>query len=439
MPRGRRLSNISKSSIARPTSRGDKYFLRALSAKLGGPLTSDWRATVRGTLLYEVVLFVENDEWFGDCTCPVGVDCKHCCATMLGILALGTVPAVGAGVDDPGDVRGKGLEKSPKAVAKGKPTTFRALAEEKLGRNLRPGEIGAARAIQDLFAEYKHATRVAESLLDPITGNRSRWGWDMWEIWPTAPRNVWEAWLYLAYCLRQKQQQPLPFLQEITDPAEVNTLVAGWERRLRMQRWRSALEQHAQLPDDGPVEWDFRLRLQRDAVQLEARTSSETEFAALKKSRFDQLSREAQDGRLQMVEAARPIWQAFQADWSYTVKRPYVHDSVQRLLNRILRAPELRDRVVNPTGDPFHFAPRPLRWRIDLAKSDDDDYCLALETEDGAAPPPLLVAVNGRPSLYVTSGYDSGRTTTPWFERGSGDAKPNPSPRVGNKWGRGAL
>jgi uncharacterized Zn finger protein len=69
--------------------RGDKYFLRGAVGEITrDDSTSEWTATVRGTQLYEVVLSLEQDEWFGDCTCPVGVDCKHCCATMLGILAL---------------------------------------------------------------------------------------------------------------------------------------------------------------------------------------------------------------------------------------------------------------------------------------------------------------------------------------------------------------
>ena len=385
--------------------RGDRYFLHgAVGAITLDDSTGEWRATVRGTRSYEVVLSLEEDEWLGECTCPVSIDCKHCCATMLNILALETAPADTAASGDPGGAGGKKRAKSPKRAAPEKPSeTFREIAEAKLGRKLRPGEAGAARAIQHLFAQYKHSARVAESLLDPLTGNRSRWGWDMWEIWPTAPRNIWEAWLYLAHCLRQKERQPLPFLQEITSPIEVEALVAGWQRLLRMKQWRSALDQHAQLPDDAPVEWDFRLRLQRDAVHLEARAFGDTEFAALKKSRFDQLLLEAQNGRLQMVEAARPIWQAFQADWANTVKRPYAHDSVPRLLNRVLRTQELRDRVVNPAGDPFHFAPNPLRWRVDPAESEEGDYRLALETAEGAPPPPLLVAVNGRPSLYVTA------------------------------------
>ena len=44
-----------------------------------------YSATVRGSLDYEVTLFFSEGEWDGECTCPVGYECKHIYATMLAL------------------------------------------------------------------------------------------------------------------------------------------------------------------------------------------------------------------------------------------------------------------------------------------------------------------------------------------------------------------
>ena len=42
-----------------------------------------YSATVRGSMDYEVTLFYGSGEWDGECTCPVGYECKHAYAALL--------------------------------------------------------------------------------------------------------------------------------------------------------------------------------------------------------------------------------------------------------------------------------------------------------------------------------------------------------------------
>ncbi|PYT97828.1 MAG: hypothetical protein DMG38_18160, partial [Acidobacteria bacterium] len=65
------------------------------SSSLGSVLELDcvepdhlYFASVRGERVYEVQLEFANGKWEADCSCPVGVRCKHIAAAMLALEEL---------------------------------------------------------------------------------------------------------------------------------------------------------------------------------------------------------------------------------------------------------------------------------------------------------------------------------------------------------------
>src|SRR5206468_7859773 len=54
-------------------------------------------------------------------------------------------------------------------------------------------------------------------------------------------------------------------------------------------------------------------------------------------------------------------------------------------------------------GQPLLRPAEPLRWRLDLAEGESDDYRLRLVQADGSPLPPILAVLEGHPTLYLTS------------------------------------
>jgi len=378
--------------------RGLRYFEKA-QVKEVEPFKrgTGFRAEVMGSKMYHVKFRFTEDDWDGACSCPVGFDCKHCCAAALQAIADIAETTSGAEGDPRPAASRANVERPPDAKVS-------VLFADRLGRKLNTEEKRAADAVDKLFQWHREAGYVAESMLEPITGSRAAWGWNSVQVWPTEPNTPWEAWLYIAAYLRRNKHSCPPALMEATDWAEVEALTGSWERDQKVEEWRAWLQSLADRTDAGPLDpTQLRVRLTEKGAQLEWRKPGAADFSAIKISAFAQLTGAAHQGQLPLDEPSLAIWGVFYTGFDSRAFRAYPEPDTARVLNQLLRLPGFEERVVGPMGTPLARAAEHLQWRIETGGGEKIDYRLALVLPDGSMPPPALTVIDGRPSLYVGS------------------------------------
>ncbi|HSI15482.1 MAG TPA: SWIM zinc finger family protein, partial [Chthoniobacter sp.] len=380
--------------------RGRQYFEQGRVTKVEQyQRGTGFRAEVFGTVPYHIKLRFAGGDWDGTCSCPMGFDCKHCAAVALHAIEDWTRSLQPAG-------------KKPQSIQS--PETPRAGAErtskvsvvfaDRLGRKLNTEEKLAADTVDHLFQNYRTSPSVAEQQLEPITRSRAGWGRNSVKIWPTEPQTSWEAWLYLAAYLRKHKHACPPALLEATDWAEVERLMAPWERERQVEQWRDWLQGAAERSEPSPADlMQLRVRLTEKGAQLEWRKAGEAAFSEIKPNAFVQLTAAAHQGQLSLDEPSLAIWRVFYTGFDSRAFRAYAEPDTARVLNQLLRLPGFEERVVGPEGTPLARAAGPLQWRIETGSGEEIDYQLALILPDGSTPPPALTVIDGRPSLYVTS------------------------------------
>ena len=359
-----------------------------------------FRADVTGTSIYRVKLRFAQGDWDGECSCPLGFDCKHCGAVALQVIA--------EAAETSPKPEGEPRPAAPAATAR--PKVERAadakvavLFADRLGRKLTHDEKRAADAVDKLFQWHRAAGYVAETFLEPITRTRAGWGWNTVQVWPEEPRTSWEAWLYIVAYLRKHKHACPTALLAVTDGAEVDALTADWDRRQQVDQWQGWLHDLAERAESGPAETTaLRVRLSAKGLQLESRKGSAPDFATIKAPAFAGLAAAAHQGQLPLDEPSLAVWRVFYTGYDCRSLRAFSEPDTTRVLNQFLRLPGFEERVVGPSGAPLARAADRLQWRIEAAGAERIDYRLALVLPDGSAPSPALTVIDGTPSLYVT-------------------------------------
>ena len=379
------------------------------------------RAAVQGTYRYTSKLRYSAEEgWSGVCTCPVGSDCKHCCATMLAALSelgadAGPTPG-GEGKSAIAEIRAAlvsqriGTADPELAAVPASPKTnetFAAQIAARLGRPLAEGEKRSAREVDELFRHYRTAMVVPKSSIDVIAGTprNLKYTWETVQLWPAAPQTPWEAWLYVAAYLRRHGLKGSPTLLAATDRAEIDALVGEWERHEEVEQWREWLGQTAQIATaPAPQRSELRVRLTEHGAQLESRKDAEPEFKAVSASRYQQFAGESLAGRSAFDEVSLAVWHAFYTGYGSLPFSGYTEPDCTRILNTLLRRDETLARIVGPDAQPLVRREEPLVWRVEPVESARVDYRLALVLPDGSAPPPPIALLDGAPSIYIAAG-----------------------------------
>jgi SNF2-related domain/Helicase conserved C-terminal domain len=348
------------------------------------------RGMVFGTYRYAIRLRYEDPGWTGSCSCPVSINCKHCCATMLAALAHPGEPA-----PEPGP------EYSDETAA-----SFAIQLGERLGRKLTSAELQSAREVDRLFREHRSGKLVPKSSLDVIVrgDRRGVWTWESVPIWSVSPRTPWETWLYVAAYLRREKLSCPNGLLDATDWADVDALVADWERHERVAQWRDWLAKHAQTSASAtPERRELRVRLTPEGAQLEWRKDATADFKPMAPTLFQQLVGESLAGRIPFEDTSRPVWQAFHTGYGSLPFRRYDEPDCARILNTLVRREETLGHIVGPQAQPLIFNREPLAWRVGTDEAARRvDYWLALMLPDGSTPPPPLVVLDGTPTLHLT-------------------------------------
>jgi hypothetical protein len=361
--------------------------IRNLSCAVAG---SHYTAKAHGSQIYDTSLFYEDGYWESECSCPVGIDCKHAYAAMLALLDL------------PDPVLFSKLSPVPVAAVAG----LEQKLADALQRKLRPPERHFTKKIHDLFVQCRATGAITgwevQSLGLGSFGNT----WERLSLWPAFPKDELDFWIYLAYAFTERRI-PIPeFMQAITDFGRIENVMRDWKRQIAITRWQRQLQDIALRPTaTGSGAIDFRLRLGAQEASLEWKLANEPDFQPLKQGQLKRFSDDYISGNLEIIPEAFPLWHFLQQRWDYQrhLKLDLSYPDVARALNHLLRMASFQERVITETGALFARPAETLRWQLQPAATEKDDYLLRLTLPDGAPPPLIRLTLPGRPTLYVTA------------------------------------
>ena len=390
-------------------ARGESYFnegrvndLQVEPLPPGGILFS---AKVQGSESYSVEIEFDRgaeERWLADCTCPVGIDCKHIYAAMKALLVEHTQGAVqalsakqiSAPPPKPGQ-NGLSLEEELTAASGGKLTA----TQKKF--------LGTLEAIYTRCRQTGHITPWDFQQLGITLGG---YGWHQLKIWPVFPTSLRQFWLYIANATVERRANLPDFMLAVTHFEEIADQLRQWKRLEEVERWKRTLgSAHPRDFEVAPAtqrKIDLRVRFEERLARLEWRPEERAEFEPLKLIQARALQKALQDGTAVLQNEAEWIWQAHEARLLYGAQPvlEFYDVASRRVLAKFFRLPALHSRLVNSAGQPMEFSTEPLRWQLDPAATEQEDYRLRLVQPDGTPAPPIRTVLEGVPALYVSEG-----------------------------------
>ena len=360
--------------------------------------------TVRGSQQYSTSLLWTGLDWESDCSCAVGVECKH--AYALGL----------AWIDHCAANRSHAVAKPVAARV-----TFREkwtlLLAEKLGRPLTNDEGAMLGRLSSLFEKTRYQMsgvsgyqilnagfNLPEAQLQPDAMVFDGW-------WKQPPKDPWELWQYLALAL-ERAGLPIPeAFGPMTDLAAVRTRVESILHRRAVDQWLEALEPnrspffganpyateqryegepvHAlRVVLGGPKGWTLQLQPAKDKPFKNAPQSwlgvannqSLASFAHLPAEQFA------------LIALVRESLSRF----SY-----HTVSGHSETLGQILRHPLARQAVVDAGGQPIAASDRKLAWRVLPDPAHPDQARFQLVWPDGTPAEKALLIPCGNTALYL--------------------------------------
>ena len=345
-----------------------------------------------------------EDGWSGTCTCDTELECEHIFATMRTLLAEHSTAAVrnlSAGISSPASPGGKSAAKGEDDSAG---LARRLMAT--LGRSLNAEETKFVRKLHNVFLRCQQTSHITHWDFNEIGFRLNGYGWEGLKIWPEFPPDEYQFWLYVANAALDHGLKIPQFMEPITDVTGVQERLKKWRRAREVERWKATLGNAASQLHPVPSAagaTDLRLVIGENEAYLQWRPPNQEGFQTPKAGQLTQLANAHRDGELELTEEAEQIWHLFSP--RFHQGRPQLlyddEESVQ-VLRRLLRMPALETRIVRADGQVLARPTERLRWEVQPAAADDDDYRVRLVLADGSQPPPLLCVMPGKPPLYLT-------------------------------------
>jgi hypothetical protein len=368
-----------------------------------------YSATVRGSLDYEVTLFFSEGEWDGECTCPVGYECKHIYATMLALRKNASqFPSAPPNLTVlPPASKSKKAAKSPSPpLVPASPVVTRVT--KALGRPPNAKEAAFLRQVQMLFKKVNQSNGALLPydlrLFAPALND---FGWAALDLWPKMPKDDFELWLYCAWELRRRGIDVPDFMRAATDFSVIEPQMHAWERGKEVARWQGLLgAKRNEFVHVEPAVVDLRIMIGIEMLTIQWRRSADQPFQDLKQTQARKLMNDYEGGSLHLSPEAAILWSAIYKPYDYYTWHNLRHDSpaTLKILNRVLRQPTLAERIVTRDGEPLQRPDECLRMEILPADGDDGDYVLRLVRAEGVPVPNVLATLPGTPTLYLTPG-----------------------------------
>ena len=361
----------------------------------------EYVADIEGDTLLQTTLTFDPETkfWWEACSCVAGGGCEHAAGMMKALLAehsVASVQKLSAGK--------KALKRKAEsaAIASG---VLAQKAKEAIGRDLSKAEAEFVRKVEERFAKLKERPWLTgDDLISFGIKFQAQHTWEKLDLWPAAPKDEHEFWLYVALAAEGQGLHWPEFLRAITTLDEVRERVTRWRRGRDVDRWRNLLNNLQLGPSDDAKpaeEVELRLRLTETEALIEYRKSGALDWSAIKPGKFKDFDEKSGD---QLAPEVALLWQplAQRARYGYQINLVYHDQQTRRLLNRFLRLPTLQPFVVGADGDPLRRPDEPLRWELAAATDDADDYRLRLVQPDGSHAPKALIVLPGKPTLYLT-------------------------------------
>src|SRR6266404_542573 len=368
-------------------------------------------AVVSGSQDYEVVFDYDAEarRWLAECTCPMSEDCKHAYAAMLALQANASKLAAPL---PPASAK-PGVKKKAKAKA-----TILRLREEPqppasalstaltqaLGRKLNRSEVDYVQRVQWVYQQASTGYSMTAETLRHLAAGIQSFSWERLTLWPVFPRDDWQLWLFCAWELRRRGLGIPEFMQAVTDLSMIEPAMKAWEREKEIAFWQANLAQSSLsfAPEAEPT--DFRLMILPKEARIQWKNSFEEKFKDLKQKHLQAISEEYRTGSLAVAPEAMPLWLAVYNPYDFHTACNFRFDRTETatMLGHVLRVSGLAERIVTTEGLPLARPAETLRYQLQAARDESEDYAMELLLSDGSPIPPILAALPGRPALYLT-------------------------------------
>jgi hypothetical protein len=388
---------------SRAQVRGEKYFHQGRVTQIELDKPNHFSATVRGTELYTVnLVYGHGRGWSASCGCPLASGCKHVYAAMKALLAESSAEKVRQLSAGPGRVTTKKKKPRKQVVT----ISLEEQLEEANKRPLTPQESLFVQKVEKVYAGCEGTRKITRWDFDEMGLRLGGFGYEALHIWPAFPANERLFWLYVANALRERGM-PIPeFMLPVTDFSEIEDRLRDWRRTREIDRWTQTLESAQRWSSTAGSTvgelCEMRAKFGEKSIVLEWRRFDE--FEQPKVSQVKQFREDNGKGFVTLSAEAEWLWEIFlrRLDSVGSIEVPYTESYSLEKFGRMFRMPAFDALLVNPEGKPFDRSLPALRWQLDLAETDRDDYRLRVTQADGSPIPPVLCVLEGRPALYIT-------------------------------------
>lgn len=404
--------------------RGRHYFTGGQVCELACIETDHlYSAVVFGGEAYEVGLEFADGCWAAECSCPVGVDCKHTVAALMKLQTLASVNGAdgvrkSATIEIMQDapaakvrsqkVGAGGVDAKRPRVPQPPRSPLSTKLSENLGRDLSYAESNFVRQVQAFYSDARFGN-MTEGGLRTMTVNPQATGsfnyWQQVELWPAFPDDDFKFWLFVAWELRRRNVRWPAFMDGVTALSAIESDMREWEQKKEIEHWNNwfrDFDGHNFTPDSGTLE--LRLAVFDSEARLQWRADPNSQYTELKQAQAKKLAEQFDQAALTIAPESLPIWTALYKPWSYESwwSFKYAHSTSRPALNRLLRMPLADDRIVTADGQPMGRPIEPLRLELHPPENGGANYELSLVTADGSQPPKIFCVFSGHPTLYLT-------------------------------------
>ncbi len=350
----------------------------------------------------------ETHLWSAACACPERAACKHVYAAMLALRA--NAPSLSAPQPAAPRRRGGRKKAQPVTLTLREPPQPPASAlynalRQALGRALNQAEAEYVLQVQWLYGRTRAGYAMNADLLRNLAPGLQEHGWTALTLWPETPRDDREFWYYCAWELRRRGLVAPDFMEPVTDFSSIEPVMRAWERQKAIKQWRANL-QHSDVGAALEAETvDFRLLLLPSEARVQWKSAGEEKFKDLKQTHLRRFTEAYGSEELDIVPEAVPLWAAIHNPYdSYTAcNYDYDRRETAKMLGRVLRLPALAERILTSEESPLARPAEPLRYHVQPASDESDDYLVSLVQADGSPAPEIYLALPGRPTLYLTA------------------------------------
>jgi superfamily II DNA or RNA helicase len=410
------------------SGRGERYLAEGrVGSILWDPAAQGFRTTVRGSEVYTVSWKWTGAFWKHECTCPVGVWCKHSfAAAAKARTQFGDAPAVS--VSPAASLPAAALQEKKRTPAPGAAApdvppaaaqfdAFIAQLEAAHGRKLRVAEKSVVKRLARLHASFEQfgfldayaLGEFARSVQPGIGFSAFVAPEVIGEIFDDddPPATLAEFWQHVAAMFRVRRWSIPELLAPITDTRAIDERVAARRQQRELAAWTQRLADLEPTVPVAPMKERRQLRVMIGPKAIVFQSTDAT--GAWNNVPIERLREFARPAGL---SAAADVWDMpsvvllsfFEENARYGWhKSPQLRDPSTRLsLARALAHPDTRNRVVNAAGAAYSWSPDRLTWRFTADAENAGQVILEFGREGGGALPQPLMYLGGPPHLYVS-------------------------------------